>query len=325
MLAMTRLFPLAVGLTLWCGAGVIGAAAADPPRIGFLTALPESGPDREGFRQGLRELGYVEGKNILIDWRHADTGQESQALADILVKTKVNVIVASGTPAAHAAMRATTTIPVVFANLGDPVASGFAASLARPGRNGTGVSIDSTELYPKRVEFLHQLAPKARRITYLLNSSNPIAARMLEETELAARTLGVRLQTLDARNGREFDALLQTLGKNPPEAILVGGDSLYLANKGKVAAVVRKARIPAIFPYDGYHENGALMSYGPNMREAGRLAAGYVDKILKGANPSELPIQQISRFELVIDLRLAHEMGIVVPRELLVRAQRVIR
>jgi putative ABC transport system substrate-binding protein len=323
--ALNRRLLVAFGLALWLAAGLIGAAPADLPRVGFLTALPESGPDREGFRQGLRELGYLEGKNIVIDWRHADTGQESQALADGLVKVRVDVIVASGTTAADAAMRATATIPVVFANIGDPVASGFAASLARPGRNGTGVSIDSTELYPKRVEFLHQLAPKARRITYLINSSNPIAARMLEETELAARTLGVRLQTLDARNGRELDALLQTLGKNPPEAILVGGDSLYLANKGKVAAVVRKARIPAIFPYDGYHENGALMSYGPSMREAGRLAAVYVDKILKGANPSELPIQQISRFELIIDLRLAREQGIKVPQDLLYRADKVIR
>jgi putative ABC transport system substrate-binding protein len=322
---MNRLFLLAVGLTLWFGAGVNGAAPANPPRIGFLTALPESGSEREGFRQGLHELGYIEGKNILIDWQRADTGKESQGLADGLVKARVDVIVASGTPAADAAMRATATIPVVFANIGDPVASGFAVSLARPDRNGTGVSIDSTELYPKRVEFLHQLAPKARRITYLVNSSSPIAARMLEVTEIAARTLGVRLQTLDARNGRELDALLQTLSKNPPEAILVGGDGLYLANKGKVAAVVRKARIPAIFPYDDFHENGALMSYGPSMREAGRLAAIYVDKILKGASPSELPIQQISRFELIVDLGLARELGIDVPRELFVRADRVIR
>ncbi|MBI3527059.1 MAG: ABC transporter substrate-binding protein [Betaproteobacteria bacterium] len=323
---MSRLFLLAIGLALWFGAGVIGAAPADPPRIGFLTLLPESGPDREGFRQGLRELGYVEGKNILIEWRqHGGAGQELRALTEALVNAKVDVIVASGTTAADAAMRATATIPVVFGSVGDPVASGFAASLARPGRNGTGVSIDSTELYPKRLEFLHQLAPKARRITYLVNSSNPIAAKMLEETEIAARTLSVRLQTLDARNAVELGAVLQTLSKNPPEAILVGGDLLYLANKGKVAAAVRKARVPAIFAYEDYHEHGALMSYGPSVREAARLAAGYIDKILKGAKPSELPIQQISRFELIIDLRLARELGIDVPRELLARADRVIK
>ena len=322
---MNRIFFLIVGLTLWLGVGAIGAAAAGPPRIGFLTPMPESWPDREGFRQGLRELGYIEGKNILIEWRRADAGQQSQALADGLVNAKVDVIVASGTPAADAAMRATATIPVVFANLGDPVAMGFAVSLARPGRNGTGVSIDSTELYPKRMELLHQLAPKARSITYLVNKSNPIAARMLEEVEIAARTLRVRIQTRDARNGRELDAVLQTLRKNPPEAILVGGDALYLVNKRKVAEALRKARIPAIFPYEDFHENGALMSYGPNMREAARLAAGYVDKILKGANPSELSIQQISRFELVIDRRIARELGIVLPRELMARADRVIK
>jgi len=325
VLAMNRLFFLAVGLTLWFGAGVIGAAPADPPRIGFLTPLPESGPDREGFRQGLRELGYVEGKNINVEWRRADTIQQAQALADGLINAKVDVIVASGTPAADAAMRATATIPVVFANIGDPVASGFAASLARPGRNGTGVSIDSTELQPKRVELLHQLAPRARRITYLVNSSNPIAAKVFKEAETAARTLGVRLQTLDARNGRELDIVLQTLEKNPPEAVLVGGDLMYLANKGKVAAAVRKTRIPAIFPFDAFHEDGALMSFGPSLREAGRLAAVYVDKILKGAKPPELPIQQISRFELIIDLRLARELGIEVLRELLARADRIIK
>src|SRR5882762_5540782 len=142
---------LAVGLALSLVCVTDSAAPADPPRIGFLTPLPESGTDREGFRQGLRELGYVEGKNIVIDWRRADTGKQSQALADGLVNAKVDVIVVTGTPAADAAMRATATIPVVFANIGDPVAIGFAASLAKPGRNGTGVSIDSTELYPKRV------------------------------------------------------------------------------------------------------------------------------------------------------------------------------
>ena len=301
------------------------AAAADPPRIGFLTPMPESGSDREGFRQGLRELGYVEGKNIVIDWRRGENSQEFQALADALVKGKVEVIVTTGTPAAAAAMRATATIPVVFANTGDPVASGFAVSLANPGRNGTGVSVFATELYPKRLELLHQLAPKARRITFLVNSSNPLTARYLEETETAARTLGIRLQILDARNTRELDAVLRSLDKNPPEAILVGGDGLYLGHKEKVAATVRKARVPAMFTHDDYHEHGALMSYGPSLREPARLAAGYVDKILKGANPSELPIEQISRFELVVDLRLARELGIDVPRELLARADKVIK
>jgi putative ABC transport system substrate-binding protein len=322
---MNRRSFLTVGIAVLLGAAADLAAPADPPRIGFLTPVPESGPDRAGFRQGLRELGYVEGKNILIDWRRGETGREFQALVEVLVKGKVEVIVTSGTPAAAAAMRATATVPVVFANTGDPVASGFAVSLARPGRNGTGVSVVSTELYPKRVEFLHQLAPKARRITYLVNSSSPIAARLVEETEIAARTLGMRLQTLDARNTRELDAVLRSLDKHPPKAILVGGDGLYFANKGKVAAAVRKARVPAIFGEKGYHEHGALMSYGPSLREAGRLAAGYVDKILKGAKPSELPIQQMSRIELIIDLRLARELGIDVPRELLVRADRVIK
>ncbi len=322
---MSRRSFLTVAIAVLLGAAADSAAPADLPRIGFLTPIPETGTDQEGFRQGLRELGYVEGKNIVIDWRRGETGQELQALAEALVKGKVNVIVTTGTPATKAAMQGTATIPVVFAGIGDPMASGFAVSLAKPGRNGTGVSVVSTELNPKRLEFLHQLAPKARRITWLLNSSNPLTATLLEENEIAARTLGVRLQTRDARNGRELDAVLRSLDKNPPEAILVGGDLLYLAHKEKVAAAVRKSRVPAIFASEGYHEHGALMSYGPSLREAGRLAAVYVDKILKGASPSELPIQQISRYELIIDLRLARELGIDVPRELLVRADKVIR
>lgn len=325
MLAMKRLFVLVVVLAMWFGAGVMGAAPAEPPRIGFLTPIPESGPDREGFRQGLRELGYVEGKNIVIDWRRGETSKELLALAEVLVTGKVKVIVTNGTPATRAAMQSTAIIPVVFASVGDPVVSGFAASLAKPGRNGTGVSVFATELYPKRLELLHQLAPKARRVTYLINSSNPLTPRFLEEMEMAARKLGVRLQTLDARNTRELDAVLHSLDKNPPEAILVGGDLLYLAHKERVAAAVRKSRVPAIFASEGYHEHGALMSYGPSLREAGRLAAVYVDKILKGASPSELPIEQISRYELIVDLRLARELRIDVPRELLVRADKVIQ
>jgi putative ABC transport system substrate-binding protein len=322
---MTRRSFLTVGIALLLGAAADGAAPADHPRIGFLTPLPGSGPDRVGFRQGLRELGYVEGKNIVIDWRRGETSQELRSLAEALVKGKVNVIVTTGTPATRAAMQGTATIPVVFAGIGDPIASGFAMSLAKPGRNGTGVSVFAAELYPKRLELLHRLAPKARRITWLINSSNPLTATFLEETEMATRTLGIQLQTLDARNTRELDAVLRSLDKNPPEAILVGGDLLYLAHKEKVAAAVRKSRVPAIFTSDGYHEHGALMSYGPSLREAGRLAAVYVDKILTGASPSELPIQQISRYELIIDLRLARELGIDVPRELLVRADKVIR
>jgi putative ABC transport system substrate-binding protein len=320
---MIRYVLLIVVMTGWLAAES-NAVATDLPRVGFLTPMPESWPDREGFRQGLRELGYVERKNIQIEWRRADNNQEARLLAEQLVKAKVDIIVASGTPAVAAAMRATDKIPVVFANSGDPVAMGFALSLARPGRNGTGVSIDSTELYPKRVEFLHQLAPKVTEITYLVNSSNPIAAGMLEEVKVAARTLRLRLETRDAHNTEELDVLLQGLGRHRPKAILVGGDAFYLANKRKVAEAVRRARIPAIFSYDDYHEDGAIMSYGPNMREATRLAAGYVDKILKGANPAELPIQQMSRFELVIDKRLARELGIAVPGELLARANKVI-
>lgn len=307
---------------------VLTPAHADPmpniPRIGVLIP-PANWSLEEGLRDGLRGLGYIEGQNIVIEWRRsAGTTEELRSLATDLAHSKVNVIVASGSPAARAALGA-TTMPVVFL-VGDPVGSGFAASLARPGGNGTGLSVLSTELYPKRLEFLHQLAPRARRIVFLMNSSNPaVGTPLLDATQKAARTLGVQIVTLDARNAGELDAALRAIPRSAADGILVAADLFFLANKSKIALAVRKAKLPAMFPLKEYHEDGALMSYGANYKDAMLRAARYVDKILKGAKPSELPIEQVSKYELIIDLRVAHELGIEVPQALLARADEVIR
>ena len=289
-------------------------------RIGVLSV-----PMEESLRQGLRERGYIEGKNIVIEWRRAKANdQELRLLADELVQSKVDVIVTSGTPAARAALAATTTIPVVF-SAGDPVATGLATSLVKPGKNGTGVSVVSTELTAKRLDFLHQLAPRARRIAYLMNSANPLGPLQLDEARKATAVLGVELIILDSRNVPELDHALHALQRKSVDAVLVTSDLLFHVNKSKIAEAVRRGKLPGMFPYREYLGDGMLACYGPDLKEVARTLAIYVDKILKGANPADLPIDQISKYELVIDLRVARELGIKVPQDLLLRADEVIR
>lgn len=293
------------------------------PRIGVMTAGALSSVE-EGLRDGLRELGYVDGKNIIIDWRRSlGTDKELRLLASELAGAKAQVIVTASTSAARVLLQ-TTTVSVVFI-AGDPVGTGLAASTARPGGRGTGVSMLNRELTGKRMELLRQLAPGMRRIFFLTNPSNPLDTRMLEEAQAAARTLGVKLETLNARNADEIDAAFRSLPGTSGDGIVVSPELLFVQNKVKVAQAVRKARLVAIFPYKENHEDGVLMSYGANVTEAGRRTAVYVDRILKGANPAELPIEQLSKYELVIDLRVARAMGIDVPQDLLLRADEVMR
>ena len=295
------------------------------PRVGALFSIGSTPSFEEGLRAGLRELGYVEGQNIVIEWRRSVGGdKELRSLAADFVRSKVELIVVNTTAAARATLETTTTIPVVFLS-GDPVATGLAVSLAKPGRNGTGVSVVSTELYPKRLEYLHWLAPRTLRIGFLTNPTNPIAATQLEATRQAARTLGLQLVTLDARNEAELGAVLRALRRGVADGVIVTADVVFRLNKSKVIEAIRKARLPAMFPYREYHNEGVLMAYGPNSTEVGRKMAAYVDKILKGAKPADLPIEQLSKYELVIDLRVARELGIKVPQDLLLRADEVIR
>jgi len=308
------------------GAAPFLAAAQPAPsiaRIGILT--PQTNAAAEELRNGLRELGYIEGKHVAFEAPQFDgTTDEANRLAHDLVGSKVDVIVAGSTTAARAAMQATSDIPVVFAGLADPLVSGLASSLSKPGRNGTGVSVIATELYPKRLEMLHRLAPRAKQVAYLRTSSNP-DSRLLDTTRTAARQLGVRLQTYDARDTTELDSVLSALRADGADALLVGGNVGSAAAMEKIARFARSARLPAVFPYREWHRHDVLMSYGPSLKDVGLRSARYVDKILKGAKPAELPIEQIAKYNLVIDLRVARQTGIKVAEDLLQRADEVIR
>jgi len=215
-----------------------------------------------------------------------------------------------------------TTIPVVYMS-GDPISAGLAESLARPGRHGTGVSVVTTNLDVKRLELLKEVRPHARRLVLLRNPDNPLSGQA--KLDEAARSMGIELLKLEPRNARELDDALQTIGRTTAEGILIAGDALFLANKAKVAHAVRKARLPAIFPWPEYQTEGVLMSYGVNLTEATRRTTFYIDKILKGTNPQDIPIEQISEYKLTVDLRVARDLRIDVPEALLVRADEIIR
>src|SRR5262245_43811380 len=318
------------GFTL---AVVIGAASffprvhADELPIHRISVLDREGTQfaEDALREGLRELGYIEGKNLAIDWRRLSdqTDENLRSAVGDLAHSRSEVIVAFSTPAARAALEG-TAIPVVFI-AGDPVGSGLAQSLARPGGRGTGVSMLNRELTGKRVELLRQVAPGLKRIVFLMNPSSPLDARMLDEAQDAARTLGVELVVLRARSAAELDARLSALPHGMADGLVVSNDLLFLAHRTKIANAVRKAKLPTIFPFKEYHNDGALISYGPSATEGIRKAAGYVVRILEGAKPAELPIEQISSVELVINLRVAREQGIKVPEGLLYRADEVMR
>jgi len=300
---------------------------ADPAptalRIGTLTP-PAFISAEQGLQEGLSDLGYKEGSNLIIERRPAGSSDALQSGAADLVRTRVDLIVAFGTPAARAALSATSTIPVVFLS-GDPVGTGLAASLARPGANGTGISSLSTELMPKRLELLQQIAPRIRSVILLGNPSSPLHAGVLKEAQEAAHKLHIQVIAVNARNAEELDPALTSLQHGTTDAVLVTSDVLFLANKAKVASAVAKAKLPAIFPWRDYHDAGVLMSYGVSAKEMGHQAAAYVDRIVRGAKPGELPIEQMSKYELIINLRVAREVGIKVPQELLLRADEVLR
>jgi putative ABC transport system substrate-binding protein len=296
---------------------------AATPRIGVLDPSG-SATWAEGFREGLRRAGYREGNNLVVEWRRpAETEKELQSAASDLMRSRVGLVVTLGTPATRAALQG-ASLPVVFL-VGDPVAAGFAASLAKPGGNATGVSVISPDLVVKRLELLHQLAPKARRIGHLSSLSNPAVPRVLPRLRAAARTLGVELETIDASDSRGLDVVLHTLPNRPLDALLVAPIAFYLARGADITEAVHRSRIPAVYPYREFLTDGGLASYGPDLKAIGSLMAGCVDKILKGANPAELPIEEVSTYQLIINLRAAHEFGINVPQEILFRADEVIR
>jgi putative tryptophan/tyrosine transport system substrate-binding protein len=293
------------------------------PRIGVL--MPPVTAMEEGLRQGLTELGYIEGKSLIVEWRRsAGQGDELRSLAAELARSKVELVVGLGTPSARALMDATSTIPVVF-HVGDPVKMGLVASIARPGGRATGVSVLSTELTAKRLEFLQLLVPRARRIVYLWNGSNPAAAPLREEAQHAAQKLGLHLETVSAGTIPEIDRALRDMRRSGADGCLLGGDLLYVAEHARITRAIREARLPTVFPYPEFHDSGALISYGPSLQADMRRVARYIDKILKGEKPSGLPVDQVSKFELVVDLREARSIGIEVAQTLTYRADEVIQ
>jgi putative tryptophan/tyrosine transport system substrate-binding protein len=323
-----------VGLAIWAVLLALsfpaGAQQAKKiPRIGFLASVSASSDtDRiEAFRQGLRELGYVEGQNVTIEYRWADGRFEQLPdLAAELVRLKVDVIVAVVTQASLAAKKATGTIPIVMVGVSDPVGSGLVASLARPGTNITGTSSMTAEIIGKLLELLKETLPKISRVAALWNPANSVfQALQLRETEVAARALGVQLQILEARGPDEIDRAFAAMVKERTKALLILGDPVFTSHRKRIADLAAKYRVPAVSGTREYVEAGGLMAYGPSFPDMHRRAATYVDKILKGTKPADLPVEQPKKFEFIINLKAAKQIRLTIPPNVLARADKVIR
>ena len=296
------------------------------PRIGFLVFVSSETRYR-GFQQGLRELSYVEGQNIAIEFRSADGSLERlRDLADELVRLQVDVIVAGSTVGAEASKRATSTIPIVMANVGDPLGTGLVASLARPGGNITGLTTMGEELSGKRLELIREVVPRLQRLAVLWNQHNPGGVASLKELKTAAQSVGVNLRSLAVRPPvPEIDKAFGTAKKWRADALIALDDSLILSNRTRIIALAARYRLPSVYGYREFPNAGGLMAYGPNRYEMYRRAATYVDKILKGAKPADLPVEQPTRFELVINLKTAKSLGLIIPQSVLIRVDQVIQ
>ena len=299
------------------------------PRIGLLTTgFPASIAHLlEGFKRGLRELGYEEGQNVLLELRYGEARAEQlSVLAADLVRLKVDVIVAIPNPAIEAVRQATQTIPIVMPIGSDPVGVGFVASLARPGGNITGLSAYSPELNGKRLELLKETVPKLSRVALLMSPNVPGNPIDLKETDLAARSLRLRAQLFEVRGSSDLDNVFKAMAKERVEAFIVfPGQPTMFANREQVVELATKNRLPAMYPLADYVNTGGLISYGVNNLDLFRRAAIYVDKILKGAKPADLPVEQPTKFELVINLKTAKQIGLTIPPNVLVRADKVIK
>jgi putative ABC transport system substrate-binding protein len=294
------------------------------PRIGILTPASEaSTPLWEAFRQGLRDLGYVEGKTIVLEYRFAAGKNERlPELAAELVRLKVDIIVADGGVATREVKAATETIPIVMASVGDPVRRGLVASLAQPGGNVTGLSVMSTELSGKRLALLKETLPHVSRVAVLWNPSNLNRPDQLPEIEGTARVLGIQLFPLEMRHPDELDSVFATMRR---EGLITLTDAVLWNHRTRVVEFAAQHQLPAIFPEREFAEAGGLMAYGPSVPDNFRRAAVYVDKILKGAQPANLPVEQPVKFELVINLKTAKALGVTIPPALLFQADEVIQ
>jgi putative ABC transport system substrate-binding protein len=294
-------------------------------RVGFLALTSGPTAQYEAFRQGLHSLGYAEGKNINIEYRSSEDRAKLTELANELVQLKADVIVAQGA-ALHPAKTATRLIPIVFGLSGDPVEAGWVASVARPGGNMTGVTLLALELVGKRLELLKEAVPKISRVAVLANPEHPGEKRELEETRAAARSLGLTLPYVEVKSSTDFDKAFDAISREQAEGLLVFPEILTMAHRQRIAEFATKSRLPSMFGWRIYVDAGGLMSYGPDLEEIyKKRIAVYVDKILKGAKPAELPVEQPTKFELTINLKTSKQIGLNIPPNVLARADRVLR
>src|SRR5215813_4914959 len=297
------------------------------PTVGFMRGGSPTDAEVEAFRQGLRELGYIEGRNIIIEFRNTDgnTARFSTVAAE-LVRLKVDIIVAAGGSAVVLAVKpATDSIPIVMTNSGDPVAIGVVASLARPGGNVTGLTSSSTDLSGKRVELLKEAVPKLSRVAVLWSSALAGNVRNFKETEVAGQSLGLKLLSLELPTASDLDNALQSAIKDRAGALIIIRSPAYTSTGERIVDFAAKNRLATMFPERSFVESGGLMSYAPNIADNFRRAATYVDKILKGAKPADLPVERPMKFEFVINLKTAKQIGLMVPPNVLARADKVIR
>ena len=325
-----RAFIAAMGGSVLAAPLAAGAQKAEKLyRIGLLGGSPPNsrGGRRawEGFFQGLRELGYIEGQNILVEGRwYGERIDRLPALAGELARLKVDVIVAGAAPAPEVASRATSAIPIVMANHNDPVGSGLVASLARPGRNVTGMSTLSPELTGKRLQLFKEVIPGISRVAVLSNPTIPSQALELKEAKVAAALLKVQLQLLEARAPGDFAGAFSAMTKERADGVIVITSSMFYDERSRIAKLAAESRVPTIYGVKEFAEAGGLMTYGIDVHESFRRAAGFVDKILKGAKPADLPVEQPTKFELVINLKTAKALGLTIPQTLLLQANEVI-
>jgi len=323
-----RAFVSAVGVSLV--AVPLRLAAQQPqrvPHVGYLFSFtpPEGRHLWEACRQVLRELGYVEGQNIVLEPRWADGRHERlPGLAADLVRLKVDVIVSAATPASRAAKAAARSIPIVIVGVGDPVKMGLIATLARPGGNVTGLSLLTTELSGKRLELLGQIVRSMHRVAILMNPDNPVHAVFLEETRAGAQKLGVQIQALEARNPGDLERVFDAAAAERAAGLIVFDDPVLWSHRKEIVALGAKRRLPAMYGYREFVDDGGMMSYGPDRVDQYRRTAIYVDKILKGAKPADLPVEQPTKFDLVINTKTAKALGLTIPPSLLLQADQLV-
>jgi ABC-type uncharacterized transport system substrate-binding protein len=321
-----KFFTLALSALLLAHSVSAGAQQTKVPRIGVLILGAPPNANLDAFIQGLRELGYIEGKNLLIDYRFAEGRAERlPELATELVRLKVDAIFTAGTPAIFALKQATKTIPVVFFSTSDPVGTGVVASLAHPGGNITGISVLASDLWPKRLELLKEIFPKLTRVAMLWNKGNAGMALEAKATQEVAGPLGVSLQDRGVKDPNELDVVFLAMTKDRPDGFLALMDPVLNSYQKRILDFLAQNRLPAIFENRNWVEAGGLISYGANYADAHRRAATLIDKVLKGAKPADLPVEQPTKFELVINLKTAKQIGLTIPPNVLARADKVIR